>query len=683
MRRRVFVAALALPLIELSLRDEAQSQPSLTVIGPTNDGFKPVYYANRAGLFHKYGVAVEVATIGNGTAAAAALIGGSADIAFTNITAVLVAHSRGLPIQILAPSVMYNSANGTTAMLVAQDSPISTARDLNGKTLGSLTLGDNTYAAILAWIDQHGGDSRSVKVIEVPQSLAAHALEDGRVSAVVLNEPVVSQAIATGKVRLLAHPQDAIAPRFESAVYAVMAPAAEKNADAMSRFARAIHESALYTSTHLPETVDLVASYSGVAADVLAHSVRMTDPEYIEPQYVQPVIDVLVKYGIIQRPFPAREVISALALPARHAYLPSRHMVIKMQRSAFMRSGHTVMAASAVPLRARADAVAFTPDPVLGRNVMRRSVAVAGTLALAFVVGAAPRAAVPQTALTTIRVASTPIDVGAQVYYAQALGLFKQAGLDVHVQPVDNGAAIAAAVAGGAADIGQSNVVSLATAHEKQLPFVVIAPAGTYTSSSPTTVLVTLANAPFADAKDLEGKTLVTNGILNIAQIGGDAWLDKNGGAYKTVRWIEVPVNATAAALLNHRVDAAMMSEPSLSAALASGSFRVMAKPYDAIGARWQIGAWFATRSWVAEHPDAAKKFVAVMQQTARWANAHQDESLKMLGDVSKADYPKTMHRSVYAEKIDPTLFQPVIDNAAKYGAIAAPFPAAELFEAR
>jgi NitT/TauT family transport system substrate-binding protein len=317
MRRSVFVTALALPLIELSSRAEAQSLPSLTIVGPTNDGFKPVYYANRVGLFRKYGVAVEVVTIGNGTAAAAALIGGSADIAFTNITAVLLAHGRGLPIQILAPSVLYNSANGTTAMLVAQDSPISTARDLNGKTLGSLTLGDNTYAAILAWIDQHGGDSRSVKVIEVPQSLAAQALEEGRVSAVVLNEPVVSQAIATGKVRLLAHPQDAIAPRFESGVYAVMAPAAEKNADAMTRFARAIHESALYTNTHLPETVDLVASYSGVAADVVAHSVRMTDPEYIEPQYVQPVIDVLAKYGIIQRPFPAREVISALALPAR------------------------------------------------------------------------------------------------------------------------------------------------------------------------------------------------------------------------------------------------------------------------------------------------------------------------------------------------------------------------------
>jgi NitT/TauT family transport system substrate-binding protein len=286
----------------------------------------------------------------------------------------------------------------------------------------------------------------------------------------------------------------------------------------------------------------------------------------------------------------------------------------------------------------------------------------------------------PQPALIPVRIASTPIDVGAQVYYAQALGYFKAAGLDVQIQTIDNGAAIAAAVAGGAADIGQSNVVSLAAAHQKGLPFIVIAPAGTYTASSPTTVLVTLADAPYATAKDFEGKTLVTNGILNIAQIGGDAWLDANGANFKAVKWVEIPVNATATALQTHRVDGAMMSEPSLSAALASGGFKVLAQPYTSIGTHWQIGAWFATSSWLTAHPDVAKKFLAVMKKTAVWANAHQAESLKILSDSSKVDFPKKMHRSVYAITIDPALFQPVIDAAAKFGAITTTFPAKDLF---
>jgi len=311
--------------------------------------------------------------------------------------------------------------------------------------------------------------------------------------------------------------------------------------------------------------------------------------------------------------------------------------------------------------------------------IVRRAVLLP-VFAIALALTAGGRGAISQTETTTIRIASTPIDVGAEVYYAQALGYFKQAGLDVQIQAVDNGAAIAAAVAGGAADIGQSNVVSIATAYEKKLPFVVLAPAGAYSSASPTTVLIVLADAPMKTAKDFEGKTMVTNGLLNIGQIGGDAWLDKNGAAYKTVRWVEVTTGATAAALINHRVDSAILSEPSVGLALASGKFRVFAAPYDAIGKRWQIGAWFTTKAWVAAHPEAAKKFAAVMAQTARWANAHQTESLQILRDASKADYPGTMHRASYPEQLDAALFQPVIDNAAKYGALAAPFPATELF---
>ena len=69
-----------------------------------------------------------------------------------------------------------------------------------------------------------------------------------------------------------------------------------------------------------------------------------------------------------------------------------------------------------------------------------------------------------------------------------------------------------------------------------------------------------------------------------------------------------------------------------------------------------------------------------VLYATARWANAHHTESLQILRDVSKADFPSTMHRATYGEQLDAALFQPVIDNSAKYGALSASFPAAELF---
>lgn len=315
-RREILLGAAGLVALGTS-RASAQSA-KLHVIGPPNDGYKAVYYGLRAGIFRKYGVDVEVTLINNGAAAAAALIGGTADIAYTNTTTLITAHNKSIPIQIVAPGGMFN-ADGKmqTAIVTLKDGPVHTGRDLNGKTVGSVSLGDTMAASIQAWIDQSGGDSHTVKIIEVPASSVVQMLQEGRVLAAAVNEPAVSQALATGNIRAIVNPNSAIAKTFMGAMFAVMAPAAEKSAEAMRRFAQAMHESSLYTNSHLAETVDLVSGYSGIAPDVVARSARITDAEYADPGLIQPVIDVLVKYSIIDHAFSAADLISPYALKRR------------------------------------------------------------------------------------------------------------------------------------------------------------------------------------------------------------------------------------------------------------------------------------------------------------------------------------------------------------------------------
>jgi NitT/TauT family transport system substrate-binding protein len=315
-RRGALLASAA--LVSLAAPARAQTSATLRAIGPGNDGYKPVYYGMRAGIFQKYGVTVTASVINSGAAAAAALVGGAADVAFTNITTLVTAHNKAIPMQALAPGGVFSSdTKPTAAMLVLKDAPIRSGADLSGKTIGSVALGDTLAASIQAWIDQNGGNSHSVKIIEVPASSIVQMLEDERVSAAVVNEPAVTQALATGKVRALVNTNVAIARTFLSSIFAVMAPAADKNADTMRRFAQAMHESTLYTNAHPADTVDLVASYSGIASDIVAHSARITAAEYIDPALVQPVIDVLVKYGITDHAFPAQDIISPYALRRR------------------------------------------------------------------------------------------------------------------------------------------------------------------------------------------------------------------------------------------------------------------------------------------------------------------------------------------------------------------------------
>jgi NitT/TauT family transport system substrate-binding protein len=296
----------------------AQEFAVVRVVGPANDGFRPVYYGVRSGIFRRAGVDVQPTIVGSGAAGTAALVGGSADVAYTNVVTVIQGHRRGVPMRILAPATLYVSErSSSSATLVLKNSPIKTGRDLNGKVLGTLALSDINAVATQAWIDATGGNSKSVRLIEVPGAAVVAFLEDGRADAVTAIEPGVSQAVASGKVRIVTRPFDAIAPRFESGAYAVMDAQIERNADALSRFARGLHEAQAYTNTHLAETVDLVASYSGVAPEVIARSVRMIDPEFVEARNLQPVIDVLARYGQLDKAFPAEEIISSAALRPR------------------------------------------------------------------------------------------------------------------------------------------------------------------------------------------------------------------------------------------------------------------------------------------------------------------------------------------------------------------------------
>jgi NitT/TauT family transport system substrate-binding protein len=284
-----------------------------------------------------------------------------------------------------------------------------------------------------------------------------------------------------------------------------------------------------------------------------------------------------------------------------------------------------------------------------------------------------------QAALVPLKIATTPLDVGAEAFFALGQGFFRDAGIDAQVQAIDNGAAVASGVASGTIDIGQSNIVSIATAHDKKLPFVIIAPAARYSDATPTTVIVALKTSPLKTAKDLIGKTTTTNGILNIGQIATMAWLEKNGADPKAVKFIELPIAAQPAALESGRIDVALLAEPVLSEELATGKVRLFAKPYSALGSGWLIGAYFTTESWAKAHPDLVRKFAAVMEQTARWANAHQAESAKILEGYTKVHLGPQVARAVYAERLLVRDIQPVIDAAARYGAISAPFPAAEL----
>ena len=301
----------------------------------------------------------------------------------------------------------------------------------------------------------------------------------------------------------------------------------------------------------------------------------------------------------------------------------------------------------------------------------------AGAAVLALVLLVLPSAGRAQDA--ALKVATIPIDTGAEAFYALDQGFFKKAGLDVSIERITNGPAIAAAVASGAVDVGFSNLVSLAIAFKKGVPITLIAPAGMYSSKAPTTTCVVALNSPIKTAKDLNGKIFATNGLKNIGEFGPRAWIDKNGGDSSTVKFVEMPFPDMAGALTQGRIDAAVMAEPTMSES--KGLTRFLSDCYDGIGSNYMIGAYFATTAWASAHPDLVRKFQTAIRDTAQWANKNSAASAVILARESKMnpEIAAKMYRAVYPERLEAGTIQPVIDITAKYGALPATFPATDM----
>jgi len=281
----------------------------------------------------------------------------------------------------------------------------------------------------------------------------------------------------------------------------------------------------------------------------------------------------------------------------------------------------------------------------------------------------------------TIRIATIPAEAAAEVYYANDMAFFAKGGLATDIQPMQSAPAITAAVASGAVNIGFGAVDVLASVHSKDIPVVIVAAATEIVSPNRTVALVLPANSLVQQAKDLNGKIIATPALHGFLETAARAWMDQNGGDSSTVKFVEMPLSTMPTALVANRVDAVQLTEPFVTVAKKIG--RILVYGLDAIAKHFVVSVWFASPQWAKDHPDLVMRFAAVMYDTGIWANKNPAASGEILAKYTKIEpgVIATMRRAVYAERLTPSLMQPLIDVSGKYNGFKT-FPAQELIYA-
>jgi NitT/TauT family transport system substrate-binding protein len=295
-------------------RASAQNAPAVRIGSAAIEEAALPYYAIEQGFFKRAGIDVDLIISSNGGGAMlAALFGGSLDMAFTNSGSIASAHMHGLPLNLLACGSLYSPAAPISHITVSKTLGVKSAKDLSGKTLAVTTVHDMIQAVTMAWIDQNGGDAKAVKFIELPAAQIAAAIVGGKLDGGVLNEPYYARA--RNDVQLVGLPYSAMAGNkpFQTIGAAAHADWVEKNPALAKRVATVIHQAAHWANDNKADASTLLARYTKIEPSMVASFPRITWAETNDPAYVQPVIDLMVRYEILPKAFSARELFPALA----------------------------------------------------------------------------------------------------------------------------------------------------------------------------------------------------------------------------------------------------------------------------------------------------------------------------------------------------------------------------------
>jgi NitT/TauT family transport system substrate-binding protein len=227
----------------------------------------PLYLGIKKGFFKEQNLTVNPKLAEGGAAITPAVLSGDFQIGFSNNISLLIAASKGLPVQVISQGVLggTDKAEPWADLLVPKNGPVKTAKDLEGKTIAVNTLKNICEVTIKASLQKQGVDINSLKFIEVPFPDMNAALDAKRVDGACVVEPFVSQGKA-GKSKGVDPFYINTAPDLSVATYFTSKQYAEQNKDVVDRFVAAINKSLDYAQSHPDETRAVLTDYTPIPA---------------------------------------------------------------------------------------------------------------------------------------------------------------------------------------------------------------------------------------------------------------------------------------------------------------------------------------------------------------------------------------------------------------------------------
>src|SRR5436305_4025783 len=271
----------------------------------------------RAGIFKKHGLALELVYTQGAGETQQAVISGSVDLGIAaGVMGVLSAFSKGAPVRVIAAET---TGAGDLYWYVKADSPIKSLKDTDGKTLAYSTNGSSTHGVVTAFMKQYELKAKPTAMGGPAANLTA--VMSGQVDVGWAAPPFGLDQLDKGEIRRLATGNDAAVFKGQTVrLNIVNASYFAAHKDVVNRYMKAYRETVDYMYKD-PAALKVYADWLGITLE----KAKRTRDEFFPPPAIEPDkivgLDTIVKDAVelkfTAQPLTKEQLAELIQIPPR------------------------------------------------------------------------------------------------------------------------------------------------------------------------------------------------------------------------------------------------------------------------------------------------------------------------------------------------------------------------------
>nr|WP_263324323.1 ABC transporter substrate-binding protein [Neobacillus sp. Marseille-Q6967] len=288
----------------------------------------PLFIAIEKGFFKEEGIDANVKWFEAAQPIAVATAGGSVDVGATGITASLYNMvAGGQKLWIVADKGREAKGFSSSALLVPNDSDVSSPEELKGKKIGITQTGSTFHYMAGRILENHDLSLQDVQLVPLNSIKGLmEALNSKQVDAVILNEPNISTVVQEGYGKVITQVGDEMDYQTSGIFYS---PKFADNKDAAVRFLKAYAKATRYYSDavlttkdgkvvpgeNYDEVVDIIAKYVDQDPELIKKGLPYMDPDgKLLESDIQTQIDWYAKEKLIDKAIDVNEIVNTKLL---------------------------------------------------------------------------------------------------------------------------------------------------------------------------------------------------------------------------------------------------------------------------------------------------------------------------------------------------------------------------------